>query len=436
MRNLLIYSLLALVFVVGSASAETVILQEDFSTWPTGALTTASSLTAGWSVVENGLSVTTENATMGGKTVKSTAGSSVGCVRGTWSAVDPTTAAPFRLTLYMRMTGSRTEKGAALKSYDNLFTGCSPMLYFCPNTATNVDYRLRDRENCGGAVPSVYAVKDLYQETADKDKMIVWQILCTDVDAKLYKNGVLVKTFAGPPNGTMDNFQAVEIGVPMNVPGTTFPRGSEYGPNGTFWYDFVEVAIGPFPTPTPNLTVLPTSTPTITPTHTPGPLRIDLYGGKPIDTMLRGQNPRRGDGTRLNAVAISRNGCVRGVAGGLDADTYTWTDLTTGVDARNPNVSTLDFLREARDVNAQPLLTANVVGPGYRDATGTWFCQSPSDGWLEKLAADWVLYTNVILQNYRQGDTLPSQYQDLLDSFNWSGKEKLLSATEPLTPKV
>lgn len=270
MRNLWVYSLLAFVFVVGAASAETVLLQEDFSTWPTGALTTGSSLTSGWSVIENGLSVTTENATMGGKTVKSTSGSSAGCVRGTWVPVDPTTAAPLRITLYMRMTGSRLEKGAAFKNADNL-AGCSAMMYFCPNTSTNAHYRLRNRSNCSPAptFPNVYGTaENRFEEPYDKDKMNIWELLCDDTQLRVFKNGALVHTIPGPPNATLDNFQAIELGVPVNLPGTTFPRGSDYGSNGDFWYDFVEVAIGPFETPTP------TDTPTLTPTPTETPIPI------------------------------------------------------------------------------------------------------------------------------------------------------------------
>lgn len=280
MKNLLVYSFLAFLLIVGSVSAETIILQEDFSTWALGAVSSTSTLPSGWSVPENGMEIVTENATVGGQTLKLRDGRNYGCVRGSWSPVDPTTAAPLRVTLYMRMTGARTEKGAALKNAEN-FIGCSPMLYFCPNTSTNTHYRLRDRENCSGLVPSVYAAKDYYEESTVKDTMIIWEILCTDTGATLYRNGLAVKTFVGPPNGTMDNFQAIELGIPMNLPGTTFPRGSEYGGNGAFWYDFVQVAVGPFETPTPTFT--PTNTPT--PTETPIPISQGLILREDFDDV-------------------------------------------------------------------------------------------------------------------------------------------------------
>ena len=75
--------------------------------------------------------------------------------------------------------------------------------------------------------------------------------------------------------------------------------------------------------------------------------------------------------------------------------------------ADNPPLTTLEFLRQARDQNAQVVLTANVRGIGTsRMGDGDFQYTDNSVGTLASLAADWVRYTNYIVQNYRQGDTI------------------------------
>lgn len=435
MKRSVVFLLLVFLLIYVPRGVSETILRTDFSDWTVGAIDGSYSLPSGWVLKEAGLVVATDQVHSGTKSLKSPHESS-GAIQFVWTPFEPTTAVPFRITFYTRLGASgKVQKGLAL--YDqNMVNGLNdPVIYWYEHTISPIGsrlYRVRDRAPSSptpvvamqvyGSVPTTFEMS-----SNNLRSWVKWQLVCTDLEAKLYRNDILVFTFNGPANSPADNYAAIEIGSPKTA------WLNEYDGNGDIWFDDISIERYPYEvTPTP---VVPTPTQTVTPTHTPGPLRIDPYGGKPINRMLIGQNPRRGDSTRHNTVAISRNGCVRGVAGGLDADTYTWTDLTTGVDARNPNVSTLEFLRDARDMNAEPLLTANVLGPGYRDGT-TWFCQTPPEGWLEDVASSWVLYTNVILQNYRQGDVLPPEYQNLLDSFNWLGKENLLSATEPLTPRV
>jgi len=166
-------------------------------------------------------------------------------------------------------------------------------------------------------------------------------------------------------------------------------------------------------------------------------IAIDLSQGEEFSRMVVGHNSHRDDGYRLKSVDISYRSSLRGVGGGLDADTYDWKDIHSGLWNGTPRPTTLDFLKECRDQQAEPVFTVNVCGSGIMHPTGTWECdRNPPEGYLETLAADWVKYTNVITQNYRQGDTLPSEYQDILDEFQWDFGEELLSSEESQTGKV
>jgi len=90
----------------------------------------------------------------------------------------------------------------------------------------------------------------------------------------------------------------------------------------------------------------------------------------------------------------------RGVAGGLDADTYDWRDINSGCwyGVTGGQFTTLEFLQHARDYDGVPMITANMFGGGYIDEDNAFVCVTDNpDG----LAADWIRYTNIILQNYR-----------------------------------
>ena len=137
---------------------------------------------------------------------------------------------------------------------------------------------------------------------------------------------------------------------------------------------------------------------------------------------------------------LSKNAIVRGVAGGLDADTYNWEDLTDNYGINSPPLTTLEFLRQARDQNAHVLLTANVRGIGTGVAGGRTFQYTDTSvDTLAGLAANWVRYTNYIVQNYRQGDTITvpgdAAILNALPSTRWPAG-KLLLPGESLTPKV
>lgn len=168
---------------------------------------------------------------------------------------------------------------------------------------------------------------------------------------------------------------------------------------------------------------------------------IDYKQGTSFSPGVRGQCPyRQISVSGIETVwdlAMSSSG--RGLAGGLDADTYDWRNVNSGANwgLGGGYFTTLQFLQFARDHNSWPMLTANMFGGGYKDpADGTFVCQTDNpDG----LAADWVRYTNVILQNYRQGDEGLLAGEDLR-VFNsiadWLGRARLLAPGESGVPKV
>jgi hypothetical protein len=174
---------------------------------------------------------------------------------------------------------------------------------------------------------------------------------------------------------------------------------------------------------------------------------INPYQGTSFSPWVRGQCPYRSQGPDqwepIWDLGIGSMG--RGVAGGLDADCYDWRDIDSGSGWGTPawsgQFTSLQFLQYARDHQAAPLITANMFGGGYRDWSdpnrpGVFVCQTDNpDG----LAADWVRYTNFILQSYRQGDEGNLTGEDLrvYDSIvNWDTKPKLLAPEEGSVPRV
>ena len=173
-----------------------------------------------------------------------------------------------------------------------------------------------------------------------------------------------------------------------------------------------------------------------------------------IDATAAGVPMHRGvigNATRLDSgVAIKGktwdilyDTCARGIAGGLDADTYNWKDMSgqgvghTGVPGADVQ-TTLEWMRAVRDHRSTPLVTANVrgIGPVASSGYNTFYYTDTSVAAVKALAADWVRYINFILPTYRQGDTLPPSDQAIVDSINWYGKPKLLEPGEAATPKV
>ena len=169
-------------------------------------------------------------------------------------------------------------------------------------------------------------------------------------------------------------------------------------------------------------------------------ITINASGGTSFSPNILGQCPTTGCGDDAAwALNVSYNTSVRGVAGGLDADTYNWQDLSganVGGTCNGQDWTTLNFLRGARDHNASPLFTANVRGIG----TGLWSSFAYTDtsaSTLATVASQWVRYTNYILQNYRQGDTLSPSDAAIMSNVSWgAGDDTLLARGEAATPKV
>lgn len=163
------------------------------------------------------------------------------------------------------------------------------------------------------------------------------------------------------------------------------------------------------------------------------PIVFDLDTTRPLSLGVMGTNGPRGVNMWGGwSYDLAHRTSLRGVAGGLDADSYDWRNLGSGIhgDSDQYRWTTLDYLRKVRDLEARPLFTANVLGFGdysiiHEDAAD-----------MAALAADWVRYTNVIVPTYRQGDDLPSDVQALLDCLSWEGAETLTSPAESLPPKV
>lgn len=169
---------------------------------------------------------------------------------------------------------------------------------------------------------------------------------------------------------------------------------------------------------------------------------INSRQGASFNVWVRGQCPYRMISTTNYPILwnITAGSLARGLAGGLDADTYDWRDITSGANwgLGGGAYTTLQFLQYARDYQASPMLTANAFGGGYRDDAngGVFVCQVNNP---EGLAADWVRYTNFILPNYRQGQesALTGENLRVYNSIaNWAGKPKLLASTEAPVPPV
>ncbi len=163
---------------------------------------------------------------------------------------------------------------------------------------------------------------------------------------------------------------------------------------------------------------------------------IDVRQSTPFDVWVRGQCPYRQISSTdyVKLWGLNHGSLARGLAGGLDADTYDWRDTSSGSTwgLGGGAFSTLQFLQYARDYQSDPMITANVFGGGYLDAANSnvFVCQVNNP---EGLAADWVRYTNFIVQNYRQGEEAAMTGEDLRvynSIVNWGSKPKLLAPAE------
>ena len=183
------------------------------------------------------------------------------------------------------------------------------------------------------------------------------------------------------------------------------------------------------------------------------PAEIDFSNGSPFNQEVRGQNVKTTGTADVEqwyngrVLDVSRGSSIRGVAGGLEADTYNWKDRTgrdVGSSSGKKGRPTLEFLRESRDYDCELIVTANVRGVG-QGVNVNWQQTDTSPSTLAALAADWVYYTNYIVQNYRQGDTLDSRSANIINSLQWYESQPdpndvnydtLLSQEEPAVPKV
>ncbi len=149
---------------------------------------------------------------------------------------------------------------------------------------------------------------------------------------------------------------------------------------------------------------------------------------KPINQGVRGlaiadQALNRHDNSDKTGIIpclqIAEGSAIRGVAGGLYADMYDWK-------TRNnmPRPPTLEFLRWARDYNEVLYVTANTRGltePDPAQPTTHRVYYTSDTATLAQLAADWVRYTNHIVQTYRQGDTITNvRDAAILNELTWS----------------
>ena len=291
MKKVIIFLLSVCYFVAPVvASAETIFLDTNFSDWTAGTIDGGYSLPGGWTLVADGMEISSEYAEDGTQTLKCPDGS-LGCIRFVWSAVDPTLANPFKVTFRFRLGNqTKVQKGAFLFCQNVLDGNCDPALYWYEypvEVGGERVYRVRDRvANCmGNTEDSVWGTQSYYQTASSSLKQWVeWEVECDDTGAVLNVDGSPVHTF-GVPNGTMDNFAAIELGASK----TNF-WSSDIDHNGDLYFDRIRISQGPFdPTPTPTNTLVPTDTPTSTPTYTPmvgGVILAEDFEVDSVDDLL------------------------------------------------------------------------------------------------------------------------------------------------------
>jgi Concanavalin A-like lectin/glucanases superfamily len=125
---------------------------------------------------------------------------------------------------------------------------------------------------------------------------------------------------------------------------------------------------------------------------------------------------------------------MRGVAGGLAAENFDWRRIGTK-ESGGKWGSTLQFLRQCRDENWDPMITVNLRGLRDPNRGGQFGDVSPD--MLAQLAADWVRYCNHIVPKYRRGDVIQdAQDRRIVESIAWEGEEVLLEPGEADVPRV
>lgn len=150
-----------------------------------------------------------------------------------------------------------------------------------------------------------------------------------------------------------------------------------------------------------------------------------------------------------DCIRLSEGSSTRGVAGGLFADMYDWRNRVSThyehLDKTQPRPPTIEFLRWARDNRSVLFITANIRGLA-KDAPNSDRMEyyTTDTQTLAQVAADWVRYTNRIVQQYRLGDKITDERDAaILNSLIWESDilpndhfDKLLKPGEPAVQKV
>lgn len=120
---------------------------------------------------------------------------------------------------------------------------------------------------------------------------------------------------------------------------------------------------------------------------------------------------------------------TRSVSVGTWSHKFNWKNgALLGLDGEV--VKSLDYQISDRDNHSESFFQVNMRG--ITDGAGNYIDQTQST--MSDLAADWVQYTNFILQRYRQGDTLAAGDASIINEIKWT--PKLLTASSANTAKV
>ncbi|MGI8905738.1 MAG: lamin tail domain-containing protein [Candidatus Sumerlaeaceae bacterium] len=155
---------------------------------------------------------------------------------------------------------------------------------------------------------------------------------------------------------------------------------------------------------------------------------LNLSGaGTSLNPGVRGiaiadQSLDRGDNSNVTGIipCVERvtGSALRGVSGGLNADIYDWKTRNA-----QPRPTTLQFMKWTRDSSSTLYITANIRGLTEPDPNVANFRRyyTTDTTTLANLAADWVRYTNRIVQIYRQGDVITdARDASILNSLTWN----------------
>jgi hypothetical protein len=154
----------------------------------------------------------------------------------------------------------------------------------------------------------------------------------------------------------------------------------------------------------------------------PNDFFVNYWSASPISSMLRGAFglPDFPASYREPVIQATAGGSMRGVAGGIDAETYNWMRNTSqqinqyyadgySGDGTSLIVTTLEMLENARDNGAALIFTVNTRGDGYltnMPDSNCWHTIPPSTNFLEQMASNWVRYVNFIAPNYRWSNNI------------------------------